>query len=453
MTAGVFVCPSSLHPLLPAALVVPVARKKLDMPGYSSLTDKGALADGEDGVIDCDPDKWRYRIEGGQKMVFFRTTPGEDLANVLCLYSAACPLPQGKPQPLFSKYLSHYLLNTSIVSLPSEFSRSLVRNARQNRPPNRPPHFVPHSRGTLQLDLAAYFGTESTTLVEIKPKSGVLSVSRLIPTELARTLGKFTTPTYHVKNYLTKTGVIPKHPYCPADMLSGNKTRMFEAVAALQRERARTLRAFSAGSVIDAEAANRMVQAAVAALEHDGVAVHRVRKIQEEDVLDISGAATVMKILAERVGTLEAETLVASAARGESNVTEVSEQDITQARRDIAYSSPEEGARNHCESQRMTALKKLHEMSDALLVRLAADFLQAAAAKDCSLMIAMCRKEDYLSGQRQLADDRMVAFDGVEWVYRVWAVDVEQKDVDKITSRWPKEERRREALLRNRTLG
>lgn len=419
------------------------------MPGLAQPADKRTLAECKPIEIDCDPEKWRYRIEGGQKMVFFQVKPDGDCANVLCLYSASCPLPQGRPQPLFSKHLSRYLLNTSIVSLTSAFTRSLVCNARVLRPSNRPPHYVAHSKGTLQPDLAAYFGIESTTLIEIKPKSGILSVSRLIPTELARTLRKFTTPTYHVKNYLAKTGVIPEHPYCPADMLSGNKPRMLGAVAALQRERARTLRVFSAGSVIDAEAANKMVHAAVAALEHDGVVVHRIRKIQEADVLDTSGAVAVMNILAERVGTTEAERLVASAARGESVHSHVSDDDIAQARRDIAYASPEEGARRHNESQRASALKKLSEMSNKMLVRLAADFLQAAAAKDCSLMIALCRKEDYLAGHGQSDDDRMVPFDGVQWVYRVWVVDVGQKDVDKITSRWPKEESRQEAKLRD----
>lgn len=397
----------------------------------------------------CGAGGWCYRIEGGQKMVFCQKAPNIRRPRVLCLYSRTFPLPHISTQPLFARHLSKYIMSTEVIDLLPTTLESLISNAQLHRPSNRPPRYVAHSKGTLHLDAATYFGPEQTILVEIKPKSAVLSVSRLNPVDHAIVLRKYTIPAYHVKNYLAVRGAIPERAYYPCDMLSGNEARMQNAASVLQKERASALRVFSGGSLIDAEPATKAVRAAIAALAHDGNAVQGVRKIQEADILDTWGAFEVMGILIKRLGLTNAESLVTSVTQGETLLEDVDETEVDQARRDIAYSCAEEGAKRHNELERRQAMEKLEMMRDNLLVRLVADFLQAATAKDCSLMVALCQRTDDQMNTH-VSNEKSVIVDGVEWLYRVWVVDVGQKDVRKITSRWPNVERRRAATLQSR---
>lgn len=320
--------------------------------------------------------------------------------------------------------------------LPPTFVTELIARAQPHRPLDRPQVFKAHGMGAIYPDAAFHFGME-TTLVEIKAKCGVLSTSRLTPPWIATALLKFSVPPYHVKNYLVKNGCLPDKPYNPADLLSDDVGRLRHAVSVLMAEDSRALRVFKNGRLVESNSDRETVFAAAAALVHDSSACKGIKAIQEHDCLGKFGALTAMNILTRREGRSTTEQLIITELY--KSLNEAGLKEISKQRQKLCYHTPEEGMRLHSEEKYEMALQNINRMDTQTLVLMLAHCLQAATAKDCSLLIAMCRVVDFCGSDRDR--DLVVCVDGVEWLYRNWVVDVDEKDMAKISGKWIHDER------------
>lgn len=426
-------------------------------------------------------DSLKYRIEGSQKMIFApdnvninqdtekvrAPTLGEHSPPcVLCLYSTDGPLPQVEPLPLVARHLSRYVIPAHSIAIPRELTSRLVKTASAKRPAHRPTTFNSHDTATVHLDAARYFGLH-TVLVEFKAKSGTLSTSKLIPPTIARTLGKYTTPTYHVKNYLMCYGRIPEVAYNPADLLSTDVERTAHAVNVLMLEKSRALRMFKGGKVVQKlENFRNDIRAATQALLNDVDACQGIRALQAYDHIDTLGADTVMSELKRRVGSsTEAERLVTAALRSphflnrpndnngalgtNAHTNELRNDEDDEWQRHLSYESPQQAARLHCDEQYKKALAQLKLLPSRSLIKSLVYFLQAAAAKDCSLLVALGRynEEQVKTCLRQEQYYRTLDVDGVKWMFRIWVVDIGEKEVDKISTKWPRQDIERAKML------
>lgn len=109
------------------------------------------------------------------------------------------------------------------------------------------------------------------------------------------------------------------------------------------------------------------------------------------------------------------------------------EDEYTAWRGRITYESAAHGAKLHNDANYEAALRAVADMPVHVMVSFLADFLQAATAKDCSLLVAVAPS--------QVEPDIMVGQQG--WRYKVWVVDVGEKDIRKILGKWPQRERQR----------
>lgn len=396
------------------------------------------------------PDAWVYRIEGGQKMVFSHTSThyNYNKRQVLCLYSNKKSLPNFLQQPLFSKHLSPYLMSVTAHGLSTRFARQLVQSAQSSRPSSRPRAYTPHSVGTLYPDAAYYFGS-STIMVEIKPKCSVLSKSKLTPPAIASALNKFSTPTYHIKNYLMETGALPKRPYEPSDLLTGNLSRKRQALSALISERSRALRVFVNGRIVDPTTERPSVMAAAHALTDDVRACAGVQAIQEYGYIDTFGALAAWTRCLHREGRVKTEQLIkfelCKSPRQHRTLNQ-----MANIRQMLTYQSRQQAIRLHTEHEHKAAVQNVNELQTRSLVTMLAHFLQAATANDCSFLISMCRVNELQNHHRHHHhgnDVKVVTVDGVDWLYRIWVIDVAEKDMIKIADKWPSEERERASKL------
>lgn len=418
-------------------------------------------------------DEWRYRIEGGQKMVFASTCdetcflglhpmPDPKLNNkswcqgclpvVLCLYSAKGPLPRSHPQPLIAQHLAPYLMPSSVVNIDYPATTYLICNAEAQRPSSRTRQpYIPHESAAIQLDAARYFGP-STVLVEFKAKCALRATSCLIPPLIAEVLRKYQAAPYHVKNYLMNDECIPEDAYDPADLLAyEDVSRQHKAALTLLREKSRALRIFvDGGNVVNQEDMTKCthyVQVAAEALAVDGNACKGIREIQAHDRLDALGAAAVMQRLVSRVGRSTAEHLVTSTIRETSLNFGVSALDDYSWHRIVAYDSPEQAMHEHNDERYREALTSLETLPTEILAIALGDYLQAAAAKDCSLLVSLCPTEEVDAMSMHDEQIGVACIEGEEWAFRIWVVDIGEKDITKISEKWPTQDIERAAKL------
>lgn len=296
-------------------------------------------------------------------------------------------------------------------------------------------------------------------MVELKPKSAVLSRSCLSPPHLAHGLQKFSVPVYHIKHYAVN-GITPTNPYSPADLLSGIEIRMRRAADALVSEQSSGLRVFLFGSgspissaVLQHNAmAQQIIDVALAALRKDKQAMSGIMAIQQADVLDATGAELALRTLEDRLGKHHAWTVVQQAMRLGTDQISQNSSAVPHSGRGVSYSEPDfapavvpasdedlqpfvdrityrssgDGLCLHDDHSFRAACHDLIRMPDAVLVRLIADFMQAAAAKDCSVLIA-------LSPSNLQEADVVVNQQG--WSYDIKVIDVGEKGLDKV-SKW-----------------
>lgn len=425
------------------------------------------------------PALWKYRTEGGQKLLLEcicphcsqhpsrpstpRHHPKFNVPVILCLYSTQGPLPQTRHPYFITTYIpSRYLLPAYPVTIPNSILNQLVDGLPSRRSIHKLKH---HNQALVHSDAKRYFG-QDTVLVELKTKDAVLPTSKLIPVSIAQTLRKYTVPFYQIKNYVMPSGgfSMPQCPYDPADLLSGQNGRTRHAVQVLLKEESRALRIFRNNRT--AETDDELVDMAACALVADQCAVSAIRKLQGLDMLDRMGGAMAMRALASRLE--EGETAKTgkntSISRAEEIVMERIyvpgryEGDDNTVREKLCYSSAQEAEEYHCEAEYQRAKSALEQLSVEQLVDVLTKYMVAAAAKDFSLLVAMRKVGDGDVGTMLDEDDDIKSVDNYEefghgvhghWMYRIWIIDVGEKDSSKVTEKWPLQEAALAEALQN----
>lgn len=433
---------------------------------------KIVFADSPDSPILPPPDHWRYRIEGSQKAFFYSssnaTYPGF-APTALCVYLASNesgtkyqPPYVAAPQSLFQYHLERYLINPVPVQLSHAYLHQLSAIAAPYRP-----HFrkmrsdISTSPGFAELipDLALCFGRD-TILVEIKPKSGVLSRSALLPPDVAETLQKFRAPPYYLKKYLLpdgtdKLGELPERNcrYNPVELISGEN--VLEQLLTLHLEGSRSLRLFLQGTMLthegNASNCNDGLCATILDVASRALMTTRgnqksclacLKEIQDADCIDNIGALFLLKRLEQEMGKSHAHRMIeeymyCERKQGE-NVRE--EESFQTARSKVSYKSAEEALRLHSSERHACALKEGMVMKTQFVARMLAEFLQAAVAKDCSVMISMCHEANSSTSVTELLESGkhcgVVSVNGHRWLYIVHVVDVGAKSIHKIEDKW-----------------
>lgn len=407
---------------------------------------------------------WKYRIEGSQKVVFSNSNLNPSASSILCLFPYNTVTPQFRPPYLIRTLLHPYLIPSIPLRLSSSYVSDLFSRSRTNRPPRRVANTptTPSTFATLNLDAALFFGP-NTILVEIKPKTARPSISKLIPPQIANLLCKYSSPPYHLKNYLLPHNYVPLKAYHPSDILSGCHQRATAAVNTLLQEKARGLRVFQKGILQNSiHNYKNAVVAAMAALSADQTAVKTITELQGMDVLDGIGAEIVLCHLKQLVGSDEAERMIHSYIHNGPRYSANSdkEEQYQEILKDLSYSSPDEAMNIHCQREFQKAVEIAENLDAEDAARLLGEYLQASTAKDCSILIALCQRDDWatekgkdcsfeeLKNRRECSNS--VFSNHNRWDYRIWVVDVGAKPLSKIEKKWGREDRTRAALLAKR---
>lgn len=422
------------------------------------------------------PSEWRYRIEGGQKVIFYRSTrPGTagvgHVPKVLCidlsprLYPHSRHKQREKPahQALFRRYMGRYLLLSIPIRLSEPYLVQLAAEAEALRPPARRRNNSFSSASLdaeLFPDLALQFGRE-TALVELKPKSGILSRSALVHPKITDSLQKFRVPPYYYKNYLfpegtDEVGRLPdvEHRYDPMKMLSGMD--IGPQLRILHAERARGLRLFDRGTRLEhvsalhecndgfCRTALNVAAKALSDISSTGECCLRsLRSVQRHDYIDNIGAGLLLQSLMEQVGKSRAYEMIEEYVyQDDTDLLHMEdEEEYHVSKRIVSYESTEEAIRLHSQERYVRATEEVMRMKPNVCARMLAEFMQAAAAKDCSFMVSMCPEEKATYKHHgQGPPDKpfgLVQHDGRSWLYCVHVIDVGAKSIDKIVHKWP----------------
>lgn len=257
---------------------------------------------------------------------------------------------------------------------------------------------------------------------------------------------------------------MPQCLYDPADLLSGQNDRTRHAVQVLLKEESRALRIFRNNRT--AETDDELVDMAACALVSDQCAVSAIRKLQGLDMLDRMGGEMAMRVLASRLEEGEAAKTGKNMSinRAEKIVMERIydpgryNSDDNTVREKLCYSSAQEAEKQHCEAEYQRAKSALEQLSVEQLVDVLTKYMVSAAAKDFSLLVAMRKVGDGDVGTMLDDDDDIKSVDDYEefghgvhghWMYRIWIIDVGEKDLSKVTEKWPLQETALAEALQN----
>lgn len=201
--------------------------------------------------------EWTYRIEGALHMVLGYTGPSPYYQHKILRLETGDGSITHRPieeetrfiVQVFGRDLGKYVDAGELISVDEGFLQELKEKVESKRPAER------KEKGSIRMDQKVvlvqtdfcklYSEKPGGTLtMEIKPKCGLLSRSKLVPVDVCERLGKFTTLTYFLKNYKEEDFGDDKVRYSPDDLLSGEKERIEKALDALIYREAHTLRAF-----------------------------------------------------------------------------------------------------------------------------------------------------------------------------------------------------------------
>lgn len=428
------------------------------------------------------PDYWTYRTEGSQKALFYSVqathrlqtnAPTSHFPTALCVYLARKdpkgtgvkyhPPHPSEPPILIRDHFKRYLLNP----IPLQLSRSYLEQLSQAAEPHRPSlrklnSSISAAPGSAELipDLAYCLGPD-TVIVEVKPKLGVLSRSALLDPDVAERLQKYYMPTYFLKNYLLPEGTeklesLPEasRRYNPLDLVSGRN--ILQHLTTLHNEGCKTLKIFRSGSAFrqnsdppstsDKEFSAKLIEAASHVLSNSTggkkSCLSCVKEAQSVDRIDNFGAAFLLKRLVKEVGKSRAYKMIESYmfTGDEHKVDEWDEEGFQAAAEKVCYESTEEARRLHSRERYTRALEEANRMELPFVARLLADFMQAAVAADCSIIISMCPETSCAIPAADLMSSDLdcgtVTIEGQEWLYVVHIIDVGSKSIDKIEQKW-----------------
>lgn len=416
--------------------------------------------------------RWQYRIEGGQKMIFAPLPPPCSLPHkselpkplptlppqilvvypTLTKYNVPSDHVFNNPQALIEKHLGPFLVPQTPIALTPPYLAELAKIAQPNRPAHRTSTITAHSTAaSLQPDAALYFGAK-TCLVELKPKYAHLSRSRLIPPRNAKVLKKYTTLMYHMKNYIMPTNTIPAAPYDPGDLLSSSFDRVIRSIGKLVYHNSRSIRIFEGGKLVPSAKSHEHFHAmrvAARVLTTYNECSQAVKDVQAYDILDGEGSETVMKRLISLVGKDRAYELI----REELYVDTPHDKAFDK----LCYESAKQASGSHNEELYQKAVAAVGELTETQCARLLARFLQAYTAKDLSILISICPRNEMqdvtlgnIGEEGEGVEGDLVQCGDELWVCKVWVVDVGEKSIDKILGRWGPDERKRVEELRKR---
>lgn len=349
------------------------------------------------------------------------------------------------------------------VSLSESYVKQLGASAESQRPLER--RAVKNfSMASLQAellpDLALRFGKE-TVLVEVKTKGGVLSRSALVHPDITNALKKFTVPAYYFRNYFfpcrkerMRRFSDAEHRYDPTKMLLGIDIE--GQLKILHNERSRSLRVFYRGARLSHNSAANVCNegfcstalglAAKAILNEKSQGddcFSKLLAIQRADYIDNIGAGLLLKHLMDMVGKKRAYDMIGEYVHlpGTEKWGADDEKQYRASKSIICYKTAEEGKRLHSVERYLRATEEVADMKPSVCAKILAEFMQAASARDCSVMISMCRED--VAEPRQRKDGRqdgpggIVQCNGVKWVYSAHVIDTGAKPVDKILHKWP----------------
>lgn len=161
------------------------------------------------------------------------------------------------------------------------------------------------------------------------------------------------------------------------------------------------------------------------------------------DYIDNIGAAFLLDRLVKALGKGKAYKMISRYLYEEDDMPMDQElmRAFLDAKRIISYDTAADAARLHCEERYRRAVNRAMQLEPCFMAKMIADFMQAAAAKDCSVMVAICRRADaaFAPATDAKSDDdrcRVVTNDGEEWLYSVNVVDTGEKSIDKILNKW-----------------
>jgi Inositol-pentakisphosphate 2-kinase len=442
------------------------------------------------------PENWVYRVEGAMHLLFeHKKSPfvlrlanskrrDADISKALkaehCFVRAV--FGQGPLGP--------YILCGNLVRVTEQFINDLNAQSEASRPRFRSSQariLCPQPIAVLQNDLGKRFSSGNlserykTVCVEVKPKGGLTSVSRLNPKTLCDNLGKFEKLYYAIKNFdMVSSDNAPHIPrYSPSDLLSGEYEKIVYAMKAMVLRKSGGLRIFCDGDIALAHNLDINVDSTVfdqglrgttdfqfnsksditasqplnardikeyaynSIFCQESIAVAseilaKEKKLlnailfeQGRDFIDSSGGEFLWQQLVDNMdGDLEsAKKMVVDAYMLHLHQPQQLEE-VSRARQNLSYKDSQEALALHSDNLMQDARNYVKNMSSVAISRVLADYLTAGVAKDCSIMISMsCRPLDHIHG----SNESFIELEGgYVCLYSVHVVDIGPKPCSKI---------------------
>ncbi|MBN3325799.1 IPPK kinase, partial [Atractosteus spatula] len=219
-------------------------------------------------VDKMDENEWKYHGEGNKSLVIshvqhsqvlrFLKYPAEEIENPRQTSEEAFQQIQNIVD--FSKNVmkpflgEKYVHHGEAVKLPLDFVRQLSSKVQQKRPESRCDKMMDTFSGyalclpnLTKLPDCHFSENRSPLCIEIKPKCGFLPFSRHVTKEIKHKVCRFCMH-QHLKLANGKWKRLSK--YCPLDLFSGNKQRMYFAIKHLLEEAQNNLKIFKNGELI-----------------------------------------------------------------------------------------------------------------------------------------------------------------------------------------------------------
>ena len=452
--------------------------------------------------------EWEYRIEGALHMVLgYRGSHPPFLHKILRLETGDGTITSQPIQEenrfirtVFGSHFGPYIEPGQLLPVTPQFLSQVSEQVDSQRPESR------KKKGRIQMDqkfvlLQADFCKlyseyeDGTYTVEIKPKCGSCSRSKLVEPEVCKKLGKFTTLTYFVKNFPEESFDVARGLYDPSELLSGEKRLVEKALRGLVGRTAHTIRAFHEEEAVfadfleeydDSKVAGKVAQALEdganpsngnvangASTEgetssNDGTSIstsalqkvqyaqkafqvaklvfsrasnvlQTILKCQKLDFVDDLGAEIVYDHLIKLLSEEKAGEAIWKAHFEERDAGK-----FTRAMEALSYKSPEEGAQQHNQKQYEAACQYVQNLDAKTSAAILSDFLIAGTAKDCSIMISMAAIKDKSVEEKALLENEglVEVQKGEWWKYCINVVDLEPKAVSRIRN-WANRDRKR----------
>lgn len=395
---------------------------------YSSIIE--ASSDNTTSILNLTNDHyhardWSYRTEGGRHLILEYI--GEDPSFKMSIMRIKKPVPWADdsiadyPDHLFVQdYIKphasvHWFPTEHIVAPDQDFYHKIFERTKSDRPPGRikPLPDIFKTQASIQRDIMSL--SRDGITIEIKPKSAVIPSSPLISPD--QQIKKEMVPFHLMQLYkLFKGKTKSLSTYDPTDLYSKNRLLVKKALRALFKHPQNNLRIFQQKVWIDSyeiqnmETTNnqeytKLIQDLTTVLTEDP-ALDFLKKMQSLDTIDTEGA---WKLI--HPNHTEYFTQLTDTDLWKKGLWDPVK--CPKKPEDFIYFTPDIGAKEK-------ALMISREQSRSLLQQ----YLIAAAAKDCSILIHLYQPKDLKK-------------DPLRWDLSI--VDIGKKSIKKIAPNYLKE--------------